>query len=66
MLSLPVGKHPVLGVAVAIITNSRETKAGTSGSCGACGGSGNPEREMLAQKSLHTAAAVSQQLCVQY
>lgn len=35
----------MLGVAVASITNSRETKAGTSGSCSASGGSGNPGRE---------------------
>lgn len=41
MLSLP-GKHPVLHVAVALITNSRETNAGTSRSFG---GSGNPDRE---------------------
>lgn len=65
MLSLPAGKRPLLRVAVALITNSKETKAGSSGSCG---GSGNPGREgdvgteVPAHSSSHKAAALCTRL----
>lgn len=52
----------MLGVAVALITNSREAKAGSSGPCGGSGKAGR-EGDVGAQFPAHSSSPESAALC---